>query len=90
MMIKIITSFLSLLYFLLVGTPTAKNSLHKKPTHADYRKSVNCWVQMNFGIIALAAILILLIIFIVSCFMIVGVSATESGMLRNFINGGVI
>lgn len=76
--------------FLVFGTPTAKNSLHKKPTREDHSKHFKCWIQMNSDIIALAAILILLIIFIVVCFKIVGVSATESGMLRNFINGGGI
>lgn len=74
-----ITSILSLLSVLLVGTSTSKNSLHKKPTYEDKRKALNSWVQMNFGIIALAAVVFLLIIFVFVCFLLVGVSATESG-----------
>ena len=63
--------------------------LQKKPTREDYRKEVNYWVVRNWGIIALAAVIFLLIVFLVSCFVIVGVSATESGMMRNFLAGGV-
>ena len=74
-----ITSILSILSVLLVGTPPAKNSLHRQPTREDRRKAINCWIQMNFGIIALAVIVFLLIIFVFVCFLLVGVSATESG-----------
>lgn len=74
-----ITSILSLLSVLLVGTSTSKNSLYRKPTREDKRKALNSWVQMNFGIIALAAVVFLLISFVFVCFLLVGVSATESG-----------
>ena len=63
--------------------------LQKKPTREDYRKEVNYWVVRNWGIIAIATVIFLLIVFLVSCFVIVGVSATESGMMRNFLAGGV-
>ena len=95
-MIKGIVSFLSLLYVLLVGTPTPNKSriLNRKLTPKEkrvyYKVKINLWIERNFGLIALAAILILLMIFVVMCFWIVGVSATESGAMRNFINGGVI
>lgn len=89
-MFKFITSFLSLLYVLLVGTSTNdKVRLAKKPTKEDHMRNLNCWIQRNFYIIALAAILILLIIFAIVCFMIVGVSAVESGNYYNHL-GGVI
>lgn len=39
---------------------------------------------------ALALFLIMgVVLFLVLCFAICGISAVESGMLRNFINGGV-
>ena len=63
--------------------------LSKKPTRDDYRRALNCWVQRNFGIVALATIISLLIAFVIVCYMIVGVSAVESGGLRNFIARGV-
>lgn len=78
-MIKVITSILSLLWVLLVGTPTDKARLNKKPTHEDRMKNLNCWIEMNFHIICVTAIAILLIIFVIVCFMTVGVSAVESG-----------
>lgn len=89
-MIKFITSFLSLLWILLIGTPTRDNDLRKQPTKSDYNAQFYNWVERHFGLIALAARLILLAIFVTFCFLIVGVSATESGAMRNFINGGVI
>lgn len=91
-----IISTLSFLWILLVGTPTESKStiLNKKLSNKEKRIRMkvrfNFWIERNFGFIALAAILILLIIFVVMCFWIVGVSATESGTMRNFINGGVI
>lgn len=79
---KAITSLINLL----VGTPTAKHDLRKKPTKEDHFRTLNCWIQRNFYIIALAAIIILLILFVVVCFAIVGVSATESGVQYNQFN----
>ena len=79
---KAITSLINLL----VGTPTAKHDLRKKPTKEDRYRTLNCWIQRNFYIIALAAIIILLILFVVVCFAIVGVSATESGVQYNQFN----
>ena len=78
-----ITLFLNNLIILLnliTGTPTAKHSLHKKPTKTDLQRSLNCWIARNFYIICFAAIAILLIIFVIVCYAIVGVSATESNM----------
>lgn len=76
---------------LLVGNSNNPvNDLRRKPTREDYLRTLNCWVERNFYIICLAAILFLLLIFCILCFLIVGVSATESGAMRNFINGGVL
>lgn len=88
-MIKGIISTLSLLWILLVGTPTPNKSkvLNKKMTNQEkriyYKVKINLWIERNFGLIALAAIIILLIIFVVMCYWIVGVSATESGTVYN-------
>lgn len=71
----------------LIGTPTAKHSLHKKPTKEDVQRSINCWIERNFYIICLAAIVFLLISFVIVCYAIVGVSATESGTYYNHIRG---
>ena len=53
----------------------------------DYLKKFNCWIQRNFYIICLAAIVFLLIIFVIVCYMLVGVSATESGTYYNGLKG---
>ena len=90
-MIKGIISILSLLWVLLVGTPNNnKVRLDKKPTKQNYTLRINCWIQRNFYIICVLAIVFLLIVFVFVCFALVGVSAVESGAMRNFINGGVI
>ena len=87
---KFITSLINFLIILLVGTPTPKNSLHKKLTKEDVKKECNLWIARNYNFIALAATIFLLIFFVVFCFWIVGVSAVESGGMRNFINGGIL
>lgn len=90
-MIKSIISILSLLWILLAGTShTGRQSLYKQPTRDDFRKEVDYWIAKNWNFIALAAILILLISFVLFMFWLCGVSAVESGNMRNFINGGVI
>jgi len=83
----LVTTILSLL---LGPNTAAKNSLYKKPTKEDYRRSLNCWIYRNFYIIALVILVAVFVTFIISCFYICGLSATESGMMRNFVNGGVI
>lgn len=79
--------FTTLLSNLISETPTAKHSLHKKPTKEDVHRNINCWIQRNFYIICLAAIVSLLLIFVVVCYVLVGVSATESGTYYNHIRG---
>lgn len=83
-----ITYFLSLLYLLIFGDTTTNKpvyDLRKKPTREDNLRSFNCWIARNFYIICLATIVILLIVFIIVCFSIVGASTLESGTYYNHI-----
>lgn len=83
-MIKFITSILSLLWVLLVGTPNQpKNSLYRQPPKKDFKIEISNWALMNYNYIALAAMIFLLIIFVLFCFWACGVSATESGLPYN-------
>ena len=88
-MIKSIISTLSLIRILLVGTPTPDKStiLNKKMSKQEKRIYMkvrfNLWIERNFGFIALAAILILLLLFVVVCFWLIGTSAVESGNVYN-------
>ena len=83
-MIKIFYSFLSLLWVLLVGTPNQpKHDLRKQPKKEDINRKINLWIERNFGLIALATIVFLLILFVLMCFWLVGVSAVESGIQYN-------
>ena len=76
---------------LLLGNPTAgKVRLQKKPTRDDHIRTINCWIERHFYIICLAAIVLLLVAFVMVCFAIVGVSSVESGGMRNFVNGGLL
>lgn len=88
-MFKRIISILSLLWILLVGTPQPKHSLHKQPIKKDFRKEADYWILKNWNFIALAAVLILIISFILFMFWAYGVSAVESGTYYNHL-GGVI
>jgi hypothetical protein len=71
-------------------TDDGKVRLEKQPTKEDYFKSFECWIQRHFTILCFIMIVFLLVFFIWLCFTIVGVSAVESGGMRNFINGGQI
>ena len=82
---------------MLVGTPTTPNKstvLNRKISNQERRirmkVRINLWIERNFCIIALAAIVFLLITFVVMCFWIVGVSTVESGTMRNFVNRGIL
>ena len=75
-----------LIFLTFLGFKTGPvNDLRKQPTREDYMRSLNCWVQRNFGIVALTTIIILLIVFIIVCSAIVGVSAVESGNYHNHL-----
>lgn len=87
---------ISTLSLLLVGTPTPDKStiLNRKISNREKRIYMkirfSLWIERNFYIIALAAIVFLLVFFVLFCFCIVGVSALESGAMRNFMNGGLV
>ena len=60
----------------------------KTPTYDLRKKQVfKCdeWVEKNFYLIVSAA----MVVFVLVCYISVGGSAVESGLLRNFIAGGV-
>ena len=60
-----------------------KVDLHRKPTFEDRVDEVRDWVTLNFSFIALAVVIGVLVFFVWFCFFMVGLSATDSGMLYN-------
>lgn len=73
-------SLLLMLQGLILGNRNVpKHDLRKRKTTSDAMKSLNSFIERNFPIICLASILFLLIMFVIVCYAIVGVSATESG-----------
>ena len=85
---KILTSLLILITGIF-GTSNNPVRLQKKPTMKDRKENFNCWIQRNFGIIALIIMVLALISFVLMCYAFVGVSAVESGNYYNHL-GGVI
>ena len=78
------------LHFLLFGDMHKPvNDLHRKSTRNDKLLKWNSILGQYFYIICIAVILLCLIGFIAVCFYICGISAVESGAMRNFINGGI-
>lgn len=65
------------------------NDLRKKPTREDHIRNIECFIQRHFYIIMMLFLAILMITFITFCYMLVGVSAVESGTIYNHI-GDVI
>ena len=59
------------------------NDLRRRDTLDDHKCNLNFWVIENMDIVAGATIIIVLTIFTIFCFWIVGVSATDSGLLYN-------
>ena len=86
---KILTSILIFLITGIFGTSNNPVRLQKKPTMKDRKEKFNCWIERNFGIIALIIMLFALISFVIVCYLVVGVSAVESGNYYNHL-GGVI
>lgn len=87
-----IRSILSFLLMLLIGTPTTPKKstiLNKKMSNQEKRirakVRIQLWFERNTGYFILAFIILLLIIFIVFCFWIVGCSATDSGITYNHL-----
>ena len=82
-MIKLIVQFL-LLFFNNTSDNSGKVRLEKKEPKTSYATLLTRFQ----GIFVLTLIILLFILFIAVCFTIVGLSATESGMMRNFLNTG--
>ena len=77
-------SILRLLQVLILGNRNVpKHDLRKRNTSDDAMKGLNEFLQKNFYIICVLAILFLLIVFVICCYMVVGVSAVESGTVYN-------
>lgn len=53
--------------------------LAKQPTKEDHMRSLNCWIARNYYIVALTVIVIALLMFVITCFCIIGTSSVESG-----------
>jgi len=79
-----IRELIQVLLILLFGNNSQqpKYDLRKAPKRS-MKDAVSSFVQRNFYIICLALIPILLIAFVLVCFAICGVSATESGAVYN-------
>jgi hypothetical protein len=79
-------SILRLLQVLILGNRNVpKHDLRKRNTSDDAMKGLNEFLQKNFYIICVLAILFLLIVFVICCYMVVGVSAVDSGITYNHI-----
>ena len=78
-----ISRILFLLNYLLLGNTPGKARLNKQLSLSE---KINMWIEKNFYIISLAAILILLFVFIWVCFTFIGGSAVESGSVYNHFN----
>ena len=82
---------IQLLHFLLFGDMHKPvHDLHKKSTRNEKLLKWNSIFGQYFYIICIAVILLCLIGFIGVCFYVCGISAVESGGMRNFVNGGYI
>ena len=75
---------------ILTGNNTdSKARLHKKPEAINYYKLCNFIYKYELAIY-ISLTMIALFLFCVICFTICGISAVESGGMRNFINGGYL
>ncbi|MBO6274816.1 MAG: hypothetical protein J6M91_04640 [Methanobrevibacter sp.] len=74
---------ITLLTFLGFHDNGPKHDLRKQPTREDYINQLRAWVDLNFGFIALAAMIGVILFFVWFCFWSAGVSAVESGMYYN-------
>lgn len=67
----------------LLGFNFNNNDLHRRNTWEDHKRNLNFWVTRNMDIVTVAVIIIGLIVFTIFCFMFVGVSSTDSGVVYN-------
>ena len=71
----------------------------KTENHADeiiltiyysFINRVEAWVLSHAMLCLIVTICFLIALFTVVIFLMVGISATESGVMRNFVNGGLV
>ena len=88
---KIITSIIQFLLILLVGTPkNNKARLGKKendvsPFLNKIEMNLEVWVLRHAHILLPICLIILMILFVFVCYLIIGVSATDSGLQYNHL-----
>ena len=51
---------------------------------------IEAWCYRHASICLVICIILIMIMFVILCSLLVGVSAVESGGMRNFINGGLV
>lgn len=49
---------------------------------------IEAWANSHASIFLFIALVMLFVLFVMLCFAICGISAVESGGMRNFVNGG--
>ncbi len=64
-------------------------SLYPPVEEKTFLEKVDDFALSHADIFMPLALIILVLLFVELCFTMVGVSAVESGMMRNFLNGGV-
>ena len=78
-------NFLTTLHYLLVGdNPTGKvRSQKQQKTRTEISRRLELYIARHFYLIMLLFLVLLLAIFVTVCFLIVGASATDSGITYN-------
>ena len=82
---KIITSIIQFLLILLVGTPKNKKARLEKQKDdiSPFLNKLDEWAMRNVHIILPICLITLMILFVLLCYAIIGVSATDSGLQYN-------
>ena len=82
---------LRLLQVYLIGetTNTPKHDLRKKET-VEFQEELYAFLQRHFILFAYASVIFLILVVLALAFSLCGICAVESGMMRNFLNGGHI
>ena len=79
-------NFITTLHYLLVGdNPTGKVRLQKRPQQNRWTisRKIEAFIARHFYLIMVLFMVILLAVFVTVCFLIVGASATDSGITYN-------
>ena len=59
-----------------------------KQTEYNLSDKIDAWCSRHFTFCLAVALILFGILFVVLCYAVIGVSAIESGGMRNFVNGG--